>query len=103
MIPAHLIDKAAAAIYQATVFGDEFALDAWRDMPEDSHIKTGTREFATAALEAVAANIWDQGHQTRVQRGPDECTCNAWNEDECACGNYGTGPITTPNPYKANP
>ena len=61
MIPDHLIDKAAAAIYQATVFGDEFALDAWQDMPEDSHIKTGTREFATAALEAVAAEIWQEG------------------------------------------
>ena len=61
MIPDHLIDQAAAAIYAATVFGDKFAIDAWRDMPEDAHIKTGTREFATAALEAVAADIWEQG------------------------------------------
>ena len=62
MIPDHLINKAAAAIYQATVFGDEFALDAWRDMPEDSHIKAGTREFATAALEAVAGDIFQHGY-----------------------------------------
>jgi hypothetical protein len=62
MIPDHLIDQAAAAIYRATVFGDEFAIDAWQDMPEDSHIKAGTREFATAALEATAADIWDKGH-----------------------------------------
>ena len=61
MIPDHLIDKAAAAIYAATAFGDKFAIDAWRDMPEDAHIKTGTREFATAALEAVAAEIWQEG------------------------------------------
>ena len=40
MIPDHLIDKAAAAIYAATAFGDKFAIDAWRDMPEDAHIKT---------------------------------------------------------------
>ena len=61
MIPDHLIDKAAAAIYASSVFGDRFALDAWHDMDEDAHIKTGTREFATAALEAVAAEIWQEG------------------------------------------
>lgn len=65
-IPQHLIDRAASAIYQASVFGDEFALDAWRDMPEDAHIKTGTREFATAALEAVAADLWAEGAHAMI-------------------------------------
>ena len=61
MIPDHLIDKAAAAIYAATVFGDRFAIDAWHDMADDNPIKTTTRMYARAALEAVAAEIWDEG------------------------------------------
>ena len=61
MIPDHLIDQAAAAIYASTAFGDKFALDAWHDMPDDSQVKITTRLFATAALEAVAADIWEQG------------------------------------------
>ena len=61
MIPDHLIDKAAAAIYQATVFGDRFAIDAWHDMADDNPFKVRTRELATAALEAVAAEIWQEG------------------------------------------
>lgn len=61
MIPEHIIDKAAAAIYAATVFGDEFALDAWRDMDDNNPIKTTTRMYARAALETAAADIWDEG------------------------------------------
>ena len=53
MIPDHLIDQAAAAIYAATVFGDEFAVDAWRGMADDNPIKTTTRVYARAALEAT--------------------------------------------------
>ena len=53
MIPDHLIDKAAAAIYASSVFGDRFALDAWRDMADDNPIKTTTRVYARAALEAT--------------------------------------------------
>ena len=71
MIPDHLIDQAAAAIYAATVFGDKFALDAWRDMNDDNPVKTGTRELARAALEAVAADIWDEGWDVgRRLQGP---------------------------------
>lgn len=102
MIPDHLIDQAAAAIYATSAFGDLFAIHAWHDVNDNNPIKTTTRMYARAALEAVAADIWDEGHRTRVQRGPDGCTCNAWNEDECGCGEYGTGPIITPNPYKAS-
>ena len=61
MIPDHLIDKAAAAIYASTAFGDKFALDAWRDMDDGNPFKVRTRELATAALEAVAAEIWQEG------------------------------------------
>ena len=61
MIPDRLIDQAAAAIYAATVFGDRFALDAWHDMGDDHPVKTTTRMYARAALETVAADIWDEG------------------------------------------
>ena len=53
MIPDHLIDQAAAAIYAATAFGDKFALDAWHDMDDGNPIKTTTRMYARAALEAT--------------------------------------------------
>ena len=53
MIPDHLIDKAAAAIYAATAFGDQFAIDAWHDMADDNPIKTTTRMYARAALETT--------------------------------------------------
>lgn len=61
MIPDHLIDKAAAAIYASTVFGDKFAYDAWQEMADDNPIKTTTRMYAHAALDTTAADIWDQG------------------------------------------
>ena len=44
MIPDHLIDKAAAAIYASSVFGDKFALDAWRDMNDDKIGRASCRE-----------------------------------------------------------
>ena len=61
MIPDHLIDQAAAAIYASTAFGDRFAIDAWYDMDDGNPFKVRTRELATAALEAVAAEIWQEG------------------------------------------
>ena len=53
MSPDHLIDKAAAAIYASSVFGDRFAIDAWRDMADDNPIKTTTRMYARPALDAA--------------------------------------------------
>ena len=92
MIPDHYIDKGVDALISPARTTDtvpDWRLDAYRDTVQ-------------RIVEAVAADIWDEGHRTRVQRGPDGCTCNAWNEDECACGEYGTGPIVTPNPYRAS-
>ena len=80
MIPNHIIDKAAAAIYSATVFGDRFAIDAWHDMDDDNPIKTTTRTYARAALEAVAADIWEQGAESGWQ-----ATGEGWN------GEYANG------------
>ena len=86
MIPDHLIDQAAAAIYASSVFGDRFALDAWRDMNDDNPVKTGTRELARAALEAVAADIWDEGDEACEG---DVSICTNWNTE-------------TPNPYRSS-
>ena len=100
MIPDHLILRAAQAALAKGVYGEPDSDDLLDDMhPADL---AATLDATRAALEAVAADLWDEGHRTRVQRGPDGCTCNAWNEDECACGEYGTGPIVTPNPYRAS-
>lgn len=69
MIPDHLIDKAAASIYQASVFGDEFAIDAWHEKADASQVKTNTRIFALAVLNATAADIWDEGHDAGYDWG----------------------------------
>ena len=68
MIPDHLLDQAVAAIYASTAFGDKFALDAWYDMDDGNPFKVRTRELATAALEAVAADIWDEGEYAGLDR-----------------------------------
>ena len=86
MIPDHLIDKGAAAIYAATVFGDEFAIDTWHDMNDNHPVRTTTRMYARAALEAAAADIWDEGYE-------------ACEDDVSICTNWNTW---TPNPYKAS-
>ena len=80
MIPDHIIDKAAAAIYASSAFGDEFAHDAWHDMNDNNPIKTTTRTYARAALEAVAADIWEQGAESGWQ-----ATGEGWN------GEYANG------------
>ena len=85
MIPDYLIDKAAAAIYAATAFGDQFAIDAWHDMNDDNPIKTTTRMYARAALETVAADIWDDAYNAGFKDS------KIWDE---------TG--DTPNPYRAS-
>lgn len=84
MIPDHLIDQAAAAIYATSAFGDEFAYDAWHDMPDDSPVKTATRMLARAALETAAADFWTEGHIAGFIDGiADE-------------------PSVAPNPYRAS-
>ena len=103
MIPDHLIDEAAAAIYASSVFGDRFALDAWRDMADDNPIKTTTRMYARAALEATGADIWEQGAESGWQ-----ATGEGWN-GEYANGTTHDGAQSfrdagndTPNPYRAS-
>ena len=91
MIPGHLIDQAAAAIYASSAFGDRFALDAWHDMADDNPVKTTTRMYARAALETVAADIWDDGYEARQD------------EEASARAEYGTTfTDVISNPYRAS-
>lgn len=92
MIPDRLADKAAAAIYAATVFGDEFAIDAWHDMADDNPVKTTTRMYARAALEAVAADIWEDGYDA----GSDDERAHLLGASLIDINQH------TPNPYKAS-
>lgn len=48
------------------------------------------------------ARAWWEGHMTYRRLGPDNCTCSAWNESECGCGEYGSN-VVTPNPYSVFP
>ena len=103
MIPDHLIDQAADVIYASSVLGDRFALDAWRDMADDNPIKTTTRMYARAALEATGADIWERGAESGWQ-----ATGEGWN-GEYANGTTHDGAQSfrdagndTPNPYKAS-
>ena len=82
MIPDHLIDKAAQAV--VTGMGSKSLL---ADMhPEDAGY---ARADARAALEAVAADIWDEGYE-------------AGEEDGYLMGRDEPFTETAPNPYRAS-
>ena len=58
MIPDHLIDQAAMAAYDDHYRSDELYL-LWGELGD--RIQGEYRALARAALEAVAADIWDEG------------------------------------------
>ena len=60
MIPDHLIDKAAMAAYDDHYWSDELYL-LWGELGD--RIQGEYRALARAALEAVAAEIWDEGEE----------------------------------------
>ena len=60
MIPDHLIDKAAMAAYDDHYWSDELYL-LWGELGD--RIQDEYRALARAALEAVAAEIWDDGEE----------------------------------------
>ena len=69
MIPDHLIDKAAMAAYDDHYWSDELYL-LWGELGD--RIQGEYRALARAALEAVAADIWDQGWDVgRRLQGPN--------------------------------
>ena len=79
MIPDHLIDQAARAM-KASVSDDEWRNDVW-DAPYVNN--------ARAALEAVAADIWDEGYE-------------AGEEDGYLMGRDEPFDASAPNPYRAS-
>lgn len=67
MIPDHIIATAARAAYEINRVGKRARLE-WEDLDrytQDEYLKN-----ARAALEAVAADIWDEGHD--AGRSEDE-------------------------------
>lgn len=99
MIPDHLIDKAARAAYEANRVG-KWARIEWEDL--DRYTQDEYLTNAHAALEAVAADIWDDGYIAAEWNYEEVCRCAAWEPGECACGNYGNGHRIKRNPYKAS-
>ena len=75
MIPDHLIDKAAMSAYDDHYWRDELYL-LWGELGD--RIQDEYRALARAALEAVAADIWDQGwgagmsYVIALERGHDD-------------------------------
>ena len=100
MIPDHLIDQAAQALQDK--IQDEYGWPRYQLSEIDAERRNERRKEARAALEAVAADIWDDGYRAGFVDGPIICACGAWNENECACGNYGNGETPEPNPYRAS-
>lgn len=88
MIPDELIGKAERAIYQAT--GQHLGR-TWEETPQ--WYRVGVAEEARGALEAVAADIWDQG-------------CEAGLDWEASWTTYhvsgGDQPDDIANPYRAS-
>ena len=66
MIPDHLIDKAAMAAYDDHYWSDELYL-LWGELGD--RIQDEYRALARAALEAVAADIWDEGYEAGEGNG----------------------------------
>lgn len=65
MIPDHLIDKAAMAAYDDHYWRDELYL-LWGELGD--RIQDEYRALARAALEATAADIWDEGNYAGCDR-----------------------------------
>ena len=100
MIPDHLIDKAAMAAYDDHYWSDELYL-LWGELGD--RIQGEYRALARAALEAVAADIWEEGAESGWQ-----ATGEGWN-GEYANGTTHDGAQSfrdagndTPNPYRAS-
>ena len=74
MIPQHLIDKAARAMHANGPIGGE--TEEYEDTPPWYQVVTERR--ARAALEAAAAEIWDEGwsqgmaYIVGMERGTDD-------------------------------
>ena len=87
MIPDHLIRRAAQAALAKGVYGEPDSDDLLDDMhPADL---AATLDTTRAALEAVAADIWDEGYE-------------AGEEDGYLMGRDEPFDASAPNPYRAS-
>ena len=91
MIPDHLIDKAAMAAYDDHYWSDELYL-LWGELGD--RIQGEYRALARAALEAVAADIWDEAYR----RGVDDARI----ADDLRV-DVGLGPDLYAQPARQNP
>ena len=89
MIPDHLIDKAAMSAYDDHYWRDELYL-LWGELGD--RIQDEYRALARAALEAVAAEIWEDGYGA----GSDDERAHLLSASLIDTSQH------TPNPYKAS-
>lgn len=53
-----------------------------------------------AAIKGLLERVWNEGYIAAEWDQEEVCNCDAWNIDECACGNYGNGHSRKENPYR---
>lgn len=89
MIPDHLIRRAALAARENDRVGKWRGLE-WEDL--DGYTQDSYLNSARAALEAVAADIWDEGEDAGYVHGQHDAH------------RFEPGPdyTETPNPYRAS-
>lgn len=56
--------------------------------------------LASPVFRRIQAEAWDEGYVAAIWNDEAVCKCSAWNDGECACGNYGNGHQIKRNPYR---
>lgn len=79
MIPDHIIDKAAMSAYDDHYWRDELYL-LWGELGD--RIQDEYRALARAALEAVAADIWDDAIDAAAEQGTIQIPDNPYRASE---------------------
>lgn len=92
------------------IFRSTYPKLRWIDLSDENQADFDAAAEAILSIFAAQPTVreakaegWDEGHQHRWRRGPDECICAAWSRIECACGKYGTGELLSlaDNPYRS--
>lgn len=86
---------------EALIFYATGHLASGQYYPDDPNA-AASAELAWEIFEGLLHDAWAKGHLTRWRRGPDTCTCHAYNSSECGCGEYGNGVLLSldENPYE---
>jgi len=56
--------------------------------------------LASPVFRRIQAEAWNEGYIAAEWNDEEVCKCSAWNDGECACGNYGNGHQIKRNPYR---